>query len=90
MAKLKEELWKTLMELKEEEFKDFKWFLEQDNFPGIQRAQLEKAKRRDTVDLIVQTYQDSGAQKVTMKVLEKLNRNDLVQRLQNSSLRPKG
>ncbi|GLD45795.1 E3 ubiquitin-protein ligase TRIM21-like isoform X1 [Lates japonicus] len=93
MAKLEEKLWNILQELGQEEFKRFKWFLKKDgileDFPGIPWAQLENAERQDTVDLMVQKYQDSGAQKVTLKVLEKLNRNDLVQHLQNSSLRPK-
>ncbi|XP_044195206.1 uncharacterized protein LOC122972274 isoform X2 [Thunnus albacares] len=93
MVKLKEELLKTLEDLKENEFKKFKWFLEQDDilegFKGIPVAQLEKARRRDTVDLMVQTYQDHGALQVTMKVLEKINRNDLVQRLQNLPSGPK-
>ncbi|XP_042259205.1 NACHT, LRR and PYD domains-containing protein 14-like isoform X2 [Thunnus maccoyii] len=94
MAKLKADLFKILAKLKEDEFKDFKWFLEQDDilegFKGIPVAQLEKAARRDTVDLMVQKYQDPGALQVTMKILEMINRNDLVQCLQNSSSGPKG
>ncbi|XP_067437211.1 NLR family CARD domain-containing protein 3-like isoform X7 [Thunnus thynnus] len=88
MAKLKEELFKILAKLKEEEFKDFKWFLEQDDIldgsKGIPVGQLEKAEKTRTVDLIVQKYQDPGALHVTMRVLEKISRNDLVQCLQNS------
>ncbi|XP_042258547.1 NACHT, LRR and PYD domains-containing protein 12-like isoform X2 [Thunnus maccoyii] len=88
MAKLKEELFKILAKLKEEEFKDFKWFLEQDDIldgsKGIPVGQLEKAEKTRTVDLIVQKYQDPGALHVTMRVLEKISRNDLVQHLQNS------
>ncbi|XP_044199037.1 NACHT, LRR and PYD domains-containing protein 12-like isoform X4 [Thunnus albacares] len=94
MVKFKEELLKTLEDLIEDEFKKFKWFLKEDDvlegFKGIPRAQLEKAGREDTVDLMVQKYQDPGALQVTMKILEKINRNDLVQRLQNSSSGPKG
>ncbi|XP_044199036.1 NACHT, LRR and PYD domains-containing protein 14-like isoform X3 [Thunnus albacares] len=93
MVKFKEELLKTLEDLIEDEFKKFKWFLKEDDvlegFKGIPRAQLEKAGREDTVDLMVQKYQDPGALQVTMKILEKINRNDLVQRLQNSSSGPK-
>ena len=94
MEKLKEELLNTLEDLKEDEFKKFKWFLKEDDilegFKGIPVAQLEKAARRDTVDLMVQKYQDPGALQVTMKILEMINRNDLVQHLQNSSSGPKG
>ncbi|XP_033470323.2 uncharacterized protein LOC117249064 [Epinephelus lanceolatus] len=93
MAKLKEELWKTLRDLKEEEFENFKWFLKDDGIleglSGIPVAQLEKAKRQDTVDLMVQKYPGPGALKVTLKILENIHRNDLVQRLQNLCLGPK-
>lgn len=94
MAKLTEELWNILQELKEEEFKTFKWLLKQNDvlegFSGIRPAQLEKADRQDTVDLIVQKYQDSGALRLTLTVLEKISRNDLVLCLQNiSSLKGK-
>ncbi|KAL3048644.1 hypothetical protein OYC64_007237 [Pagothenia borchgrevinki] len=62
MAKLKEELWYILQHLKEDELKHFKWFLEQENllegFSGIPVFQLETADRKDTVDLMVQNYQD--------------------------------
>ncbi|KAM6962113.1 uncharacterized protein LKV04_020992 [Tautogolabrus adspersus] len=89
MAKLKEELWNILQDLREKEFKQFKWFLEQDDivegFSGIPVVRLEKAKREDAVDLLVQKYQDPGALTVTKKVLEKIYRNDLVERLQISS-----
>ncbi|XP_076578606.1 uncharacterized protein LOC143315056 [Chaetodon auriga] len=88
MVKLAEELWNTLQELREDEFKNFKWFLKQDDIlegsSGIAAAQLEKAERRDTVDLMVQKYQGPGALQVALKVLEKISRNDLVQRLESS------
>ncbi|XP_044042745.1 E3 ubiquitin-protein ligase TRIM21-like isoform X2 [Siniperca chuatsi] len=93
MVKL-EELWETLQELEENEFKHFKWFLKQDGilegFSGIPAARLEKAERQNTVDLMVQKYHGPGALKVTLTVLEKISRNDLVQRLENSSSGPKG
>ncbi|XP_042367427.1 pyrin-like [Plectropomus leopardus] len=93
MAKFKQELWKSLQDLREEEFENFKWFLKEDDIleglSGIPVAQLEKAKRQDVVDLMVQKYQGPGALKVAMNVLENINRNDLVQRLQNFHLEPK-
>lgn len=92
MAKLTEELWNTLQNLKEDEFESFKWFLKQDDVlegsSGIQVARLEKAERRDTVDLMVQKYQGPGALEVALAVLEKISRNDLVQHLKSSG--PKG
>lgn len=87
MAKLKEDLWKILQDLKEDEFVKFKWFL---NLHSIPVAQLEKANRQDTVDLMVQKHQDDGARKLTNTILEKISRNDLVQRVQSFSLGPKG
>ncbi|KAM6896140.1 uncharacterized protein PEZ65_021287 [Lycodopsis pacificus] len=89
-VKLKEELLKTLEDLREEEFDKFKWYLKQDGvlegLSGIPVAQLEKATRHYTVDLMVQKYQGPGATKVTTKILEKIGRNDLVLRFQNFSI----
>nr|XP_046234805.1 E3 ubiquitin-protein ligase TRIM21-like [Scatophagus argus] len=86
MVKLTEELWKTLQNLREDEFGSFKWFLKQDEvlegFSGIPVARLEKANRLDTVDLMVQKYPGPGALKVTLEVLHKISRNDLVQGLE--------
>ncbi|XP_068565538.1 uncharacterized protein [Cebidichthys violaceus] len=86
MVELKEALLKTLEKLKEEEFGKFKWYLENgvlEGLSGIPVAQLEKAIRETTVDLMVQKYQGPGATKATMKIFEKIGRNDLVQDLQN-------
>lgn len=94
MAKLTEELWKTLQELTEDEFKNFKWFLKQDDvlegFSGIAVARLERAERHETVDLMMQKYQGPGALKVSLVVLKKISRNDLMQCLLHTSLRLKG
>lgn len=81
---MEEKLWKTLQRLNGEEFKTFKWFLKKkvlESFSGIPVAQLEGAERSETVDLMVQKYQDSGALKVTLLVLGKIFRNDLVEDL---------
>ncbi|XP_049423450.1 uncharacterized protein LOC125883243 isoform X2 [Epinephelus fuscoguttatus] len=86
MANFPVKLWKALEELKDDEFKKFKWFLKQDN---ISAAQLEKADRQDTVDLMAQKYGGNGAVKETMTVLEKISRIDLVQGLKNSCLSSK-
>lgn len=81
MAKLKEELWKTLQQLTNDEFKLFKWFLKDDDvlegFGGIAAAKLEGAERQDTVDLMVQKYHDSGILQVTLEIFKKMSRNDL-------------
>ncbi|CAK6973850.1 NACHT%2C LRR and PYD domains-containing protein 12-like isoform X5 [Scomber scombrus] len=94
MAKLEEELLNILEKLKDDNFKTFKWYLELDDvlegFKGIPVAKLENAARQDTVDLMVQKHLDHGALQLTKKILEKIYRNDLVQRLQNFHPEPKG
>uniref|UniRef100_A0A3Q3S9H9 Tc1-like transposase DDE domain-containing protein n=1 Tax=Mastacembelus armatus TaxID=205130 RepID=A0A3Q3S9H9_9TELE len=71
-----EDILDILEDLGEDEFKKFKWFLEQE---GIRRSQLEGARRHDTVSLMVQRYELDGAVEVTKKVLEKIPRKDLVE-----------
>ncbi|XP_075967717.1 E3 ubiquitin-protein ligase TRIM39-like [Anarhichas minor] len=82
------DLWKTLANLSEEQFKEFKWFLKQEDiiegFSAISAARLERADRQDTVDLMVQKYGCSGALEITMSILEKISRNDLKQCLFNT------
>ncbi|XP_078140914.1 NLR family CARD domain-containing protein 3-like [Centroberyx gerrardi] len=93
MATVKELLLETLNDLGDEELKIFQWFLQQadilEGFPAIPKSQLEKANRLDTVDQMVQTYNENTLE-VTKKVLKKINRNDLVQSLSNTSSGPKG
>ncbi|XP_033471144.1 E3 ubiquitin-protein ligase TRIM39-like [Epinephelus lanceolatus] len=88
-----EDLWNTLQHLKGEEFKQFKWLLKQNDickgFSAISEAKLEEADRQDVVDLMVQKYKLPGALEITMKILEKISRNDLVQRLSHTSSTPK-
>ncbi|XP_031732078.1 NACHT, LRR and PYD domains-containing protein 12-like isoform X1 [Anarrhichthys ocellatus] len=82
------ELLATLKDLADEEFKEFKWYLQQaevlGGFSPIPRSQLEKADRMDTVDEIIETYEQNAVE-VTIKVLKLINKNDLVQRLSNIS-----
>ncbi|KAM9367054.1 up-regulator of cell proliferation-like [Symphorus nematophorus] len=89
-----EDLLNTLEDLTEDEYEDFKWHLRQasslEGNKPIKVSKLEKAKRRDTVDLMVNTYELHGALKVTKKILERINRNDLVQSLSDTSSRPEG
>ncbi|XP_026179749.1 NACHT, LRR and PYD domains-containing protein 3-like isoform X1 [Mastacembelus armatus] len=88
-----EELLNTLEDLGDEEFTKFKWFLQQPDslrgFPGMKKGRVQTTTRWDTVTLMVQTYRLPGALEVTRKVLEKINRNDLVQSLTASSSGPK-
>ncbi|KAL7405308.1 hypothetical protein ABVT39_026953 [Epinephelus coioides] len=83
----------ALEDLREDEFQTFKWYLQQPDILGgyqaIKVSKLEEAKRWDTVNVMVNTYKPDGALKVTKKVLEKINRNDLVQRLSDTSSGPR-
>ncbi|XP_030011516.1 uncharacterized protein LOC115433985 isoform X3 [Sphaeramia orbicularis] len=78
-ASLKESLLKILKHLIHDEFKEFKWFLTIEELP-IPVSRLENAERTDTVDLMVQTYY-TDTQRVAVRVLEKMNRTDLVKKL---------
>ncbi|KAM9845917.1 uncharacterized protein ACBR49_010901 [Aulostomus maculatus] len=92
MTALKEDLCRALEDLTEEQFKKFKWFLNQNDavpqgFSAIRLALLERADRQDTVDLMVQTYVGPGALEVTMTLLEKIPRKDLVKNLEGTRSR---
>uniref|UniRef100_A0A667W930 Pyrin domain-containing protein n=1 Tax=Myripristis murdjan TaxID=586833 RepID=A0A667W930_9TELE len=92
MAALKELLLETLNDLGDKELKEFKWYLQAEileGLPAIPKSRLEKADRPDTVDQMVQTY-NQHCLEVTKKVLMKINRNDLVQNLSNTGSEPEG
>lgn len=77
-------LFDTLGHLGKDEFHNFKWHLQQGDgysYSAIPKGKLEDAERRDTVDLMMQTYTPRKAMVVTRRILEKINRNDLVERL---------
>ncbi|XP_018555614.1 uncharacterized protein LOC108899589 isoform X1 [Lates calcarifer] len=81
---VREKLLKMLEHLKEEEFKGFKWYLEDSAvLPGptcIPKSKLEKADKLDLVELMMQTYNQQCVE-VTKRVFKKIKRNDLVQML---------
>ncbi|KAM9313769.1 NACHT, LRR and PYD domains-containing protein 3-like isoform 1-T2 [Pholidichthys leucotaenia] len=80
----KDDLLNTLDDLDDEEFEKFKWFLQQDDIlldlPTIKKSRLQTTNRLSTVDLMTQTYGFPAAEEVTRKVLERIPRNDLLQR----------
>ncbi|XP_044045235.1 NACHT, LRR and PYD domains-containing protein 3-like isoform X1 [Siniperca chuatsi] len=83
----------TLDDLGKDEFERFKWILKHERLKDsstILKSKLENAKTWDTVDLMIQTYTLSGAVEVTTQILEKIQRNDLVQSLSDISSGPKG
>lgn len=80
-----EELLKILERLKEEDFEKFKWHLKQpgnlEGYDFISESHLEKADRKDTVDVMVKTYKTNGCLEMTKTVLKKVGCNDLVEKL---------
>uniref|UniRef100_A0A668ADQ4 B30.2/SPRY domain-containing protein n=1 Tax=Myripristis murdjan TaxID=586833 RepID=A0A668ADQ4_9TELE len=88
MATPKEQLLGVLEDLADKDLKKFQWFLQDAEimspFPAIPKSKLETADRLDTVDLTVQTYGEDTVE-VSKKVLSKMNKNDLVQRLSDTS-----
>uniref|UniRef100_A0A672ZN81 Pyrin domain-containing protein n=1 Tax=Sphaeramia orbicularis TaxID=375764 RepID=A0A672ZN81_9TELE len=79
MTALKEHLFDTLKDLVDDDFKEFKWFLNNEK-PTIPISRLENADRMDTVDLMVQTYY-TDTPRVTVTILEKMKKTDLVKKL---------
>ncbi|XP_062414989.1 protein NLRC3-like [Pungitius pungitius] len=91
MEKVKKEMLSILKELKEEDYKEFKWYLENHPSPedprSIPPCDLQNADRMDTVDLIVRCY-DTDSVQVTMKVLEEMKINDLAEKLSKMNFNP--
>jgi len=89
-----ENIFNTLEDLGDEEFCKFKWFLQQadslQGLPAVKKSRLQAANRWDTVDLMVHTYRLPGAVEVTRRVLERINRNDLLQSFSAISSGPEG
>uniref|UniRef100_A0A672Z5V0 NACHT domain-containing protein n=1 Tax=Sphaeramia orbicularis TaxID=375764 RepID=A0A672Z5V0_9TELE len=79
MAAFKESLLKILEDLNDSDFKKVKLFLENEK-PRIPVSKLEDADRIDTVRRMVQTYY-TNTQKVTVRILKKMERTDLVKKL---------
>ncbi|XP_039637665.1 NACHT, LRR and PYD domains-containing protein 3-like isoform X2 [Perca fluviatilis] len=87
----KSDLFSTLEHLGAEDFKHFKWLLQQqgilEDFPAIPKSRLENADRMDTVDQMFLTY-SINTFKVTRIVLGKMNQNDLVDNLSKTTTEP--
>ncbi|KAJ8406846.1 hypothetical protein AAFF_G00297620 [Aldrovandia affinis] len=75
----------ALDELEEKDVKRFKWALSQDMLEGfrhIPRGQLENRDIMDMVDRMVDTYGGEGALRITLHILQKIDQNELAERLQ--------
>ncbi|XP_030261194.1 protein NLRC3-like [Sparus aurata] len=86
MATLKQEIFRTLEDLGEDDFEKFKWHLQGvlKGFPKIPKCRLENANRMETVDQMVQTYCINTI-KVTRMVLTEIDQNVLWEKLSNIS-----
>ena len=88
MAAFKMRLKETLSDLSDEELEKFKevleWIANKRGHPDVSRKLRGKADRADIVDVMVENY---GQQSLEMikKVLLKMNRTDLVQRMSETS-----
>ena len=71
-----------LEELGKDDFSSFKFHLKDSTIPW---SKLEDAKRTGAVNLMIETYTTPGAVEVTEKILKKIKRNDLVQKLAETS-----
>ncbi|XP_026196943.1 NACHT, LRR and PYD domains-containing protein 3-like [Anabas testudineus] len=85
------DLLRTLEDLGDEDFKKFKWYLYQkealEDFPAIPKCRLENADRPETVTQLVQTYCRNTC-KVAKMVLEKMDKNDLVENFSDTFSKP--
>lgn len=88
MATTKIAILDALQELLEDEFKEFKWHLSnsgtKDN--SIPRGKLENVNRHDLVTLMVQQYKSSDAGKIAVRVLKKINQNEIADELKKKLL----
>ncbi|XP_072562554.1 protein NLRC3-like [Paramormyrops kingsleyae] len=77
-------LLRSLEELTEDELTKIKYnliHLVNEKYQRIPRGQLEKLDRMGIADMMIRSYGEVGALKVTLEILKKMNLNDLVQRL---------
>ena len=88
-------LLEILEDLDSDELKKFHWSMRNKSNGKIKKKDLEDSKTRGsltreaTVDLLVQIYTD-GAVQFTKTVLEKMQRNDLVEKLADTGTGSKG
>ncbi|CAI5668469.1 unnamed protein product [Oreochromis niloticus] len=92
MTTPKQILLETLEHLGHDDFEKFKWHLKNngsvEGLPAIPESKLENAERMDIVDLMFHTYCINTFE-VTKNLLGSINRNDLLENLNNIIPEPK-
>ncbi|XP_025760996.1 NLR family CARD domain-containing protein 3-like [Oreochromis niloticus] len=92
MTTPKEILLGTLEDLGRDDFEKFKWHLKNngcvEGLPAIPESKLENAERTDIVDLMFDAYSINTFE-VTKNLLGSINRNDLLENLNNTIPEPK-
>ncbi|XP_016519199.1 uncharacterized protein LOC107833734 [Poecilia formosa] len=84
----KKDLVDILDDLRKADFDTFKWHLKQETWNGkgpIKESKLEDTKTFTVVDLMVEMFELPGAVEVMVNILKKINRNDLVKKLEDLS-----
>ncbi|KAA0721531.1 Nucleotide-binding oligomerization domain-containing protein 2 [Triplophysa tibetana] len=88
MASVKELLKKSLYDLRKDDLKEFQWHMRNDyKFPA---SGLEEADVLDTVDKMVERETQEEAVKITVKILSKINQNQLAEELEKKHREGKG
>ncbi|XP_067235933.1 NACHT, LRR and PYD domains-containing protein 12-like [Chanodichthys erythropterus] len=82
MTMAAELLYDTLDDLIEDSLKRFKGLLKQDGPIGA--GKLEKASVTEIVDIMMECFGAEEAVKITLKILRKMNQNQLAEELQNN------
>lgn len=78
----RQQLLEILEELDNAELERFQWYLERAHeWPPIPRSKLQGANRANTVDRMFETYPDEAV-RVSVRILQLMNRNDLVSQIQ--------
>ncbi|XP_051748035.1 NACHT, LRR and PYD domains-containing protein 12-like [Ctenopharyngodon idella] len=82
MASVEELLLNSLMDLLEAELSQFQWYLKKHEH--ISNSEMENADRLKTVDKMVAHFGPEEAVKIAVKILRKMNQNNLADQLENN------
>ncbi|XP_067248801.1 NLR family CARD domain-containing protein 3-like [Chanodichthys erythropterus] len=84
MASVKDLLKNLLKNLVKDDLKEFQWHLLENKHECIFKSEMENADVLDTVDKMVASFGPEEAVKITVKILRKMNQNNLVEQLENN------